>query len=606
LLVITISGYVVLCFTFLAVTTYTLREHSRELFDEQQRWLDLYLSTCISDLRTGNTLALRRKLKKLVNDKMFSRVELTAGGFKVVETRSPNEKNELNFLTRWFLVKMVPDHEIIIDVRDEYSTDWGTLRARLDGGILAEQIEEKLAIYIRVGAGLFLILLGAILLAIRKETQPIVEITDYISRFTRAGSRPHELENLLSQPLKFAREEWHLLGNAFKGAIQSLLKLEQQVRQKNIDAELSKVAIQVAHDIRNPLAVIATAASLPDGTSRTKIAPLLQGAARQISTIADDLLRKYRGVKAAAELSAPHSALFFPELLAPHVEFAIASIQVQNRDLNRIDWQFSVDEGGQWSFARVDESRLRRVLTILLQNSVDAIHAGGAFDERGSISVKISRAHERWVVITIADSGEGMNASVLNRVLAGTATSVKKDGNAIGVRYVLATIKEWGGKLEYESSPGLGTTARVIIPLSPLPLWLAGPVGLDRFEDVLVLDDGPLFHEIWRKRLLEIYPTAGGPEMHFYYDKTSLQVWRETFPERASRALYLVDYELGDGETGLSFIVQKNLTQKSILVTGREKDVGLIERAEAAGVKVLPKSLVPWVPLQQTPAAYEG
>ncbi|KTD82568.1 hypothetical protein [Legionella waltersii] len=66
--------------------------------------------------------------------------------------------------------------------------------------------------------------------------------------------------------------------------------------------------------------------------------------------------------------------------------------------------------------------------------------------------------------------------------------------------------------------------------------------------------------------------------------------------------LYLVDYELlADVKNGLDVIEELKLNDKAILVTSCFEDIAIRARCENIGVKIIPKSYVPYIQIIQIP-----
>ena len=69
------------------------------------------------------------------------------------------------------------------------------------------------------------------------------------------------------------------------------------------------------------------------------------------------------------------------------------------------------------------------------------------------------------VQIEIADTGEGMSEEFIRERLFKPFDSTKSAGMGIGVFESREYINELGGSLEVSSTPGAGTTFRVLLPL---------------------------------------------------------------------------------------------------------------------------------------------
>lgn len=121
----------------------------------------------------------------------------------------------------------------------------------------------------------------------------------------------------------------------------------------------------------------------------------------------------------------------------------------------------------------VDPSKLEQVLMRLVLNARDAMSEGGCL----SLSTRVERltalpagatgdfAPGPYAVITVADTGPGMDPATLGRIFepfftTNTATS----GRGLGLSAVEGTISQSGGLLSVESQVGVGTTFRIFFP----------------------------------------------------------------------------------------------------------------------------------------------
>ena len=105
-----------------------------------------------------------------------------------------------------------------------------------------------------------------------------------------------------------------------------------------------------------------------------------------------------------------------------------------------------------------DRERLERVLGHLIQNAIEAT------PRDGKVTVGLRR-EDGEVIITIADTGEGMSEEFIRERLFKPFESTKSAGMGIGVFESREYIGELGGKLEVASEPGTGTTFHVMLPV---------------------------------------------------------------------------------------------------------------------------------------------
>ncbi|MCA1245476.1 XrtA/PEP-CTERM system histidine kinase PrsK [Massilia sp. MS-15] len=105
-----------------------------------------------------------------------------------------------------------------------------------------------------------------------------------------------------------------------------------------------------------------------------------------------------------------------------------------------------------------DRERLERVVGHLIQNAIEAT------PRTGKVAIRLLRKGHS-AVVEIADTGEGMSEEFIRERLFKPFDSTKSAGMGIGVFESREYIHELGGSLEVSSTPGAGTTFRVLLPL---------------------------------------------------------------------------------------------------------------------------------------------
>jgi two-component system NtrC family sensor kinase len=94
------------------------------------------------------------------------------------------------------------------------------------------------------------------------------------------------------------------------------------------------------------------------------------------------------------------------------------------------------------------------------------VNAGQAIEGEGRIAVR-TRAEDPYVHISISDSGRGMTPEQKAKVFeAGFTTKPVGEGTGMGLAIAREIIEEkHGGSIDFESSPGVGTTFHIRIPV---------------------------------------------------------------------------------------------------------------------------------------------
>lgn len=106
-----------------------------------------------------------------------------------------------------------------------------------------------------------------------------------------------------------------------------------------------------------------------------------------------------------------------------------------------------------------DSAELREVFTNLVFNAVDAMPRGG------TLTIE-SRHDGDKVVVTVRDTGIGMDEATRSRVFEAFYTTKGAKGSGLGLSLCNGIVGRHGGTIEVESAPGAGSTFTVILPVS--------------------------------------------------------------------------------------------------------------------------------------------
>ena len=107
---------------------------------------------------------------------------------------------------------------------------------------------------------------------------------------------------------------------------------------------------------------------------------------------------------------------------------------------------------------RGHRERLERVIGHLVQNTLDATPA------TGSVWVQLERRGDRAYLV-VGDTGHGMTPEFIRDRLFKPFQTTKDAGMGIGAYESAQYIRELGGELEVDSTPGVGTQMTLVLPL---------------------------------------------------------------------------------------------------------------------------------------------
>lgn len=108
----------------------------------------------------------------------------------------------------------------------------------------------------------------------------------------------------------------------------------------------------------------------------------------------------------------------------------------------------------------MEATDLADAIARLLVNSVEAMPNGG-------IIAVSSKCEGDMVVLEVRDNGRGMDKEILDRCLEPffSMKEIRKRGVGIGLTIVNGAVLRYGGKVEIESKPAVGTSVRLKIPV---------------------------------------------------------------------------------------------------------------------------------------------
>lgn len=117
--------------------------------------------------------------------------------------------------------------------------------------------------------------------------------------------------------------------------------------------------------------------------------------------------------------------------------------------------------------ATLDRGQFEGALIALVRNAAEAMPDGG----RVRVGVREYRSWDAaegqtgrfWVELHVADEGEGMPPEVARRATEPFFTT-KATGTGLGLPMVHGFAEQSGGRLVIETTPGRGTTVRVVLP----------------------------------------------------------------------------------------------------------------------------------------------
>jgi len=240
-------------------------------------------------------------------------------------------------------------------------------------------------------------------------------------------------------------------------------RLEEQLHHSQRLEAVGRLAGGVAHDFNNLLMVIT-------GYSQMLLETVLPG-----DPARPDLEQVVKAAERATDLT--HQLLAFSrrQIARPAVINLNTLVQDMDRMLRRVigeDIELIAILSPGLHRVRVDPGQIEQVILNVALNARDAMPNGGTLTLQTS-NLQVTEENQQtslapppgpYVVLSMSDTGFGMDAQVLSRVFEPFFTT-KDHGTGLGLSTSYGIIQQSGGDIRVDSKLGSGTTFRIHLPV---------------------------------------------------------------------------------------------------------------------------------------------
>ncbi|HEV7606703.1 MAG TPA: ATP-binding protein [Steroidobacteraceae bacterium] len=367
----------------------------------------------------------------------------------------------------------------------------------------------------------------------------------------------------LSEHVAIAVQHMQLY-DALQAAYEDLRQTQQAVLQQERLRALGQMASGIAHDINNAISPI----SLYTDSLLEREVNMSAAGRGQLETIQ----RAIHDVAATVARMREFYRAREPQMTLAPVD--LNELVPQVIDLTRARWNDMPQKLGITIDVKIElasglrtimgaEGEIREALTNLVFNAVDAMPEGG------TLMLRTRTADSGQVQVEVIDSGVGMDEDARRRCLEPFFTTKGERGTGLGLAMVYGMVQRHSGEIEIESTPGLGTTARLSFSVSTTPAAkekpaaaLVVPSGLR----ILLVDDDPVLLKSLRDTLQDdghvIVVATGGRE--------GIDMFRQAHQDRQTFSVVVTDLGMPyvDGRQVAEAIKKASASTPVILLTG--------------------------------------
>lgn len=368
--------------------------------------------------------------------------------------------------------------------------------------------------------------------------------------------------NLLSLP------QIHLMRKRIAAQYEKDLELDKQ-------SSRLEIANIVRHNIRTPLSAL------------MRLSDTVNFRNEKEAEVFQSIIEQVRSLVSKLDVASPTSKETIRDGFFETVQ---AAIQESRAGLDpALRFEVDLDDSLPSVFVPFAEAELKSVIGNLVNNAVEALRGPGTIHLR-------ARDLGHSVVLEIEDDGPGIPAHLLASVMKKGFTFGKPNGTGIGLFHASQCAREWGGELRIRSTPGVGTTVEIQLPIQGRHSWYTPRIKLEKNSTVIVVDDQISVHRLWKMRLDEagfagkVFFFLGARELRDGIDGMEL-----------NGVNFLMDHDLLDsGTTGLDLLKEVPAGAHRYLVTNRFDDSSVRGACEREGLALIPKTSLHLLPLVLT------
>ncbi len=235
--------------------------------------------------------------------------------------------------------------------------------------------------------------------------------------------------------------------------LSSFARMQSTLAYSRKLVSLGRLTAGIAHEVKNPL----NAMSIHLELLRTKIRaadPTQTAALDHVNVIEGEVRRLDEVVQGFLKFTRPDDLRLQPVRVGALMQ---EILPVVRPEAERRGVTIEVACADTTSAVNADESMLRQALLNL------AINACQAMPDGGTLRLACTDAPRGRVEIRVTDTGVGISQEHLGRIFDLYFTT-KEHGTGLGLSMVYRIVQMHDGEIDVESTPGRGTTFRVLLP----------------------------------------------------------------------------------------------------------------------------------------------
>jgi len=223
-------------------------------------------------------------------------------------------------------------------------------------------------------------------------------------------------------------------------------------------AAVGRLAAGVVHEINNPLATISACAEALEsraGEGAFGSSPEVEDLKEYLGLIRDEAFRCKTITNGLLDFSRTRAGQQMPVNMSEVINSAARLLSHQRRGE---EVEIRVEAEKDIELIAGDEGQLQQAVIALSTNAIDAMPDGGRLTLR-------SRTENGHVLVEVSDTGVGIAPENLTKIFDPFFTTKEVGrGTGLGLAVCYGIVTEHGGRLDVQSTVGVGTTFTISLP----------------------------------------------------------------------------------------------------------------------------------------------
>ncbi|AOT69183.1 ATP-binding protein [Geosporobacter ferrireducens] len=231
--------------------------------------------------------------------------------------------------------------------------------------------------------------------------------------------------------------------------ITEMKKLQYHIQRNDKLAALGELSTGVAHEIRNPLAIIKAVGQ----TMKSEIQDNKE-ALKELEIIDEEVERANKIVTTLMKFAKPNKNIMEYCMINNVIDDIL---MIMNKYIVQNEVSIVFNRMADSQEIKVDKELLKQAFMNIIFNGVDAMARGGI------LKIATENLENKWIKIRFEDTGMGIEEKHLEKIFNPFFTT-KDEGTGLGLSIVHRIIEDHNGLINVSSKAGQGTIFEILLP----------------------------------------------------------------------------------------------------------------------------------------------